>query len=127
MAGSQFSDQAIIDALEAAGGRVSRAAEALGCVRQTIHSRCLEVEAVREARDKYRVLRLEKAEQVLDDMLDSRDEKIKLDTAKFVARTLGRDHYTDRRELTGANGNPLGFGFIEDPGEYQEEESEDES
>ncbi len=59
-----------------------------------------------------------KAEKVLDETLemdcvdengkvDSSVLKIKQDTAKFVASTLGKEDYSTRSEQTGANGKDL--------------------
>lgn len=62
---------------------------------------------------------LGKAEKVLDDSLEVShlDEKgkvdaatlrVKVDSAKFVAKTLGKDEgYTERAEVTGKNGSPV--------------------
>lgn len=73
---------------------------------------------------KNRMLRMNllgKAEKVLDKTLDtdSTDEKgrekadllrVKVDAAKFVAKTLGKDEgYSERSEITGANGQPIVF------------------
>jgi phage terminase small subunit len=70
--------------------------------------------------------RLMKAEKVLDEMLDmdilTKDEtvdsalaKIKQDTAKFIAETIGKDRgYTKRQEMTGADGKDLTVQIIED-------------
>lgn len=71
-----------------------------------------------------RILRLNllgKAEKVLDKTLtmETMDEKgkeqadllrIQNDTAKFVAKTLGKDEgYSERSELTGKDGSPIVF------------------
>jgi len=70
--------------------------------------------------------RLLKAEKVLDEMLemdtltedqtiDSALAKIKQDTAKFIAETIGKDRgYTKRQEHTGADGKDLTVQIIED-------------
>ena len=62
---------------------------------------------------------LGKAEKVLDESLDvkhlDKDGKVdaatlrvKVDSAKFVAKTLGKDEgYTERAEVTGKNGTPV--------------------
>lgn len=55
---------------------------------------------------------LEKAENVLDEMLDivpedAKELKIKQDTAKFVASSVGKEIYSTRRELTGKEGKKL--------------------
>lgn len=60
--------------------------------------------------------RLAKAEKVFDECLtmetgdDSQKLKIKQDTAKFIAETIGKDKgYTKRGELTGKDGKELKF------------------
>ena len=64
---------------------------------------------------------LNKAEHVLDKTLDMKVEtedgktdaalaRVQNDTAKFVAKTLGKDEgYTERHETTGKDGNPIVF------------------
>jgi hypothetical protein len=48
---------------------------------------------------------LSKAEIVLEESLDWEDERLKLDSAKFIAKTLGKDEgYSDRTEHTGKDG-----------------------
>lgn len=57
--------------------------------------------------------RLRKAEKVLDktlDMIDDEDtvrQKLAQDTAKFVAKSMGREKYAERTEVTGKDGTPL--------------------
>lgn len=51
--------------------------------------------------------RLEKAEKVLDKTLDGDDLRLAQDTAKFIAKTLGKRDYSERTELTGKDGEPL--------------------
>jgi phage terminase small subunit len=57
--------------------------------------------------------RLRKAEKVLDrtlDMIDDEDvarQKLAHDTAKFVAKSMGREKYAERTEVTGKDGEPL--------------------
>ena len=43
---------------------------------------------------------LSKAEQRLEELLDSDDEKIKADIAKFSAKTLGREIYNEKNDNT---------------------------
>jgi len=51
---------------------------------------------------------LGKAEKVLDEALEGKDLKLAQDTAKFVAKTLGKgEGYSERTELTGKDGEPL--------------------
>lgn len=75
---------------------------------------------------------LNKAEEVLKETLEMSDEediivegiqigvkkrnpaltKIKQDSAKFVAETLGKEKYSKRSEVTGADGSPLGLSAL---------------
>lgn len=51
---------------------------------------------------------LMKAEKVLEKTLDSeKDMKLAQDTAKFIAKTVGKQEYSERQEITGADGAPL--------------------
>ena len=51
---------------------------------------------------------MEKAEDNLEVLLDSEDERVKGDMTKFVAKTLGKDEgYSERTEHTGKDGKDL--------------------
>lgn len=50
---------------------------------------------------------LTKAEIRLESSIDSEDEKIAQDTAKFIAKTVGKHIYSERTELTGKDGKEL--------------------
>lgn len=51
---------------------------------------------------------LSKAEKVLELTLDqTEDLKLSQDTAKFIAKTVGKADYSERNEVTGANGESL--------------------
>lgn len=74
------------------------------------HSRNITIQGwfvERKARLKRKDM-LSKAERVLDRTLDATDEKLAQDTAKFVAKTLGKDDgYSERSEITGKDGKDL--------------------
>jgi hypothetical protein len=56
---------------------------------------------------------LMKAEQRLEQSLGSDDEKLAQDTAKFIAKTLGKEQgYSDRVEHTGPDGKELQINII---------------
>lgn len=56
---------------------------------------------------------LAKAEARLESTLDSEDTKLAQDTAKFIAKTLGKEEgYSDRVEHTGAGGKDLYINVI---------------
>jgi phage terminase small subunit len=50
---------------------------------------------------------LAKAENNLEILLDSEDERVKADMTKFVAKTLGKENYSERTEMTGKDGKDL--------------------
>lgn len=54
---------------------------------------------------------LDKAEIRLEASLDSDDEKIAQDTAKFIAKTIGKKIYSERLEHTGKDGEKLTITF----------------
>lgn len=63
---------------------------------------------------------LSKAEARLETALDSDDERVSVDVAKFIAKTQGKDEgYSDRTEHTGKDGEQiqvtiLNYGSSED-------------
>ncbi len=57
---------------------------------------------------------IKKAENVVDDLTDSSDEKIRLDSAKFILESLDKKSYSKRSELTGADGKDLVFKWLDD-------------
>jgi hypothetical protein len=50
---------------------------------------------------------VKKAEKNLNNLMESEDEKVKLDTSKFVASRLGKKKWSERIENTGADGKDL--------------------
>ena len=58
---------------------------------------------------------LDKAEIRLEASLDSDDEKLAQDTAKFIAKTIGKQVYSERQELTGKDGKDLPTPIIQLP------------
>jgi phage terminase small subunit len=70
---------------------------------------------------------LEKAENNLETLLDSEDEKVKADMTKFVAKTLGRENYSERTELTGKDGKDLIPKPIMDLSDVQQDNSNQEN
>lgn len=50
---------------------------------------------------------LNKAEKRLEELLDSADQRVVADIVKHTTKTLGREHYSERTELTGAGGKDL--------------------
>lgn len=65
-----------------------------------------------ETADYKRAQMLRKAEKRLDERLNDKSEdkdrlKLQTDVAKFVSERLGKEHYSTRQELTGADGRRL--------------------
>ncbi len=56
---------------------------------------------------------LMKAEKVLEDTLDGEDKKLAQDSAKFIAKTVGKEDYSERTELTGKNGDKLQINLVQ--------------
>lgn len=54
---------------------------------------------------------LNEAERKLEKLLGSDDEKIQADIAKFVAKTIGKKDWSERQEVTGADGKELTISF----------------
>ena len=55
-----------------------------------------------------RMQMLSKAERNLNQFLDEeKDLKVKADITKFVAKTVGKDVYSERTEHTGKDGDPI--------------------
>lgn len=54
-----------------------------------------------------RVKLVDKAENNLEALLDSEDEKVKADMTKFALKTLKKDIYSERTEMTGKDGQPV--------------------
>lgn len=50
---------------------------------------------------------LRKAERNIETLLDSDEEKIKLDITKFTTSRLGKKRWSDRTELTGEDGKAI--------------------
>lgn len=55
---------------------------------------------------------LDKAEKRLENLLDSEDEKVVADLVKHTTKTLGKEHYSERTELTGKEGRDLTINIV---------------
>jgi len=56
---------------------------------------------------------LSKAESNLNKLLDETDDiKVRADITKFVAKTLGKNKYSERQEITGKDGGDLKVNVI---------------
>ena len=65
---------------------------------------------------------IDKAERNLNNLLDSTNDKIQLDTYKFVLERLNKKKYAQRNEQTGANGGAI---LTKDVTELTDEELSD--
>lgn len=50
---------------------------------------------------------ISKAEKKLDQLLDSKDERVSADVSKFVASRLGKKKWSERQEHTDGEGKPV--------------------
>ena len=70
---------------------------------------------------------IRKAEKVVDNSMDSENEKIALDAAQFTLETLGKMDYSKRTELTGKDGKDLIPKPIMDLSDVQQDNSNTEN
>lgn len=54
---------------------------------------------------------LNKAEKRGELLIESEDEKVAADMVKHFTKTLGKEHYSERQEHTGKDGQPLTLEF----------------
>jgi hypothetical protein len=106
-----YSTEEIIRAIESAHGGIFIAAEKIGCSYKTIERRAKEVQAVRDAIEKWRGRRVDVAELALDRALANGEAW----AVMFVARTLGkRRGYVERQEVTGEDGGAVTLKILRD-------------
>jgi hypothetical protein len=104
-----YSDAEIDAALTKSHGILAVAARALGCARKAIQERIDGAPDYWKPRlAAYRETMVDKGENVILEAMDSEDEKVKLDAAKYLLTCLGKARgYTTRTEVTGADGGPV--------------------
>lgn len=100
----EYTPQQIIDAIEACGGLVIRAAKRLKCTPKTVRNYAARYPAVKAAIEAARDDLLDKAEDALLTRINKGDTAAIIFTLKTVGKVRG---YVERQELTGANGEPL--------------------
>lgn len=94
----------VIDALIAAKGIVTKAAERLGCTDITVHNYIKRFDSVREARDRAREQTIDLAESKLFLAIENGDQR----AIEFYLRTVGKSRgYTERVEHAGPDGEQL--------------------
>lgn len=103
----RFSIAAIAKALRKYDGIQYYAAVELGCSPALIHLRVSEhPELAKIVEDGYSKLS-GMSRKVLQDSLGSEDEKIRADMAKWIEARLNKGRFSDRTEITGAEGAPV--------------------
>jgi hypothetical protein len=86
-----YSDAEIDAALTKSHGILAVAARALGCARRTLHDRIEGSPDYWKPRlAAYRETMVDKGENVILQAMDSEDEKVKLDAAKYLLTCLGK-------------------------------------
>lgn len=103
-----YTDEEIIEALDKTGGIQSQAAALIGCNRDTIRDRADKTPEIQAAIDRGLDDLSDKAQAVIREAVESsEDEKIKTDTAKWVLARLRKGVWSERQEVTGADGAPV--------------------
>lgn len=99
----RVTDKQITDALMQSGGNLSRAAAALHVARGTIYNRAVQNEEIGALIDDMREARVDKAEDVIDMLMDKGDLGAAIWTLK-ASPAAKRRGWGERQEVTGANG-----------------------
>lgn len=82
----QYDPELVAQAIRQADGNLSEAARDLGVHRCTVHRYCEDFEVCEQARDDSRMRLVDKSRSTLDRKMESKDERIALDAAKFAAK-----------------------------------------
>ncbi len=105
-----FTTEQIIDALRIKKGLIYLAAELLHCAPSTIYRRAEHVKSIQEAISDARGHLVDRAEEKLSAAIDAGEPW----AVAMVLKTLGKDRgYTERQEITGANGGPMQLQVVE--------------
>ena len=104
MATQKYTPAQVVDALKATQGLSALAAEKLGCTAQTIYNYAERYASVRDVLAHQREKRLDIAEGQLWRLVQDGN----LGAIIFFLKTQGRARgFTERHEVTGADGGPL--------------------
>jgi len=98
----------VAEAIRRADGNLTQAAELVGCHRFTVHRYCNDFEQCAQARDQFRGKLVDKARKTIGDKMESDDESVSLDAAKFAARHY--DHIAKERSDVTSGGEPVDGG-----------------
>jgi hypothetical protein len=100
----KYTPKEMIDALTAAKGMVYVAARKLECSAQTVYTYAEKYPAVKEAMKQERGLMVDIAEIALYKAVQNGEPW----AVSLTLKTIGKDRgYTERQEITGADGGPL--------------------
>ncbi len=106
-----YTDEDIIKAIRAKHGMVYLAARSLGCSHTLIYNRLKQNPLIKETIDACRGVILDDAETKLVSAI-KRGEPWAI---AFTLKTIGKDRgYTERQEVTGANGASLKIEYVND-------------
>lgn len=95
-----YTDEQIEAAIREAKGNISGAARLLGCDRGTVALRAKDNPALQEAIVEGREARIDRAEEVVDEVIDCADKAEALKAATYILRTIGRSRgYGDKLEV----------------------------
>jgi hypothetical protein len=117
---AKYTAAEMINAIDEAKGTITKAAEILGCSRQTIYTYADRYTTVQQCLDKWSVKIIDDAEFTLFEILDSAKELVNENpedptairearkTVMSVLKTKGKNRgWTERQEITGKDGEPL--------------------
>jgi len=105
--GRRITHAKLVAALTVSSGIQTIAATAIGCGTSIVSQRVAESEELQQiVDDGFKIIR-DKAQQNILAAMDSLDERIRVDTSKWVAARLDKSKWTERTELTGAGGDVL--------------------
>lgn len=100
----------ILPLIEKYKGNIASVARSLGCTRQTIYNHIKKHPTLQQALDDARQTMLDNAESVLYNKVVTGDTTALI----FFLKTQGKSRgYTERQEVTGANGEPMKIRFID--------------
>lgn len=95
-----YSYEELAAALKATRGKITLAAEAVGCSRQTMHKRINEAPGLQEIVEHYRDRITDKAETGLENAIDNGEHW----AIALALKTLGKDRgYVERSEVVSQN------------------------
>lgn len=108
MADPRYKKAQVVEAVKRSRGIISVAARALGCARITVYEYMNRYPEVKAALEEAREVSLDHVENRLMDLCDDTEHKDHFPAVRYFLRTQGKHRgYTERQEITGADGAPL--------------------